>query len=126
MSPRANHNDDLQAHNIYLENYDSLEEYPLELQDLFKLIVNVSSLKFSHFGGYEPNTSHQLPIRTDAKRQYEKELLCEAIRLTASCTDRQRPDDLEHKWVETLRRIVFYRFDREQEERYERGRHHHW
>jgi hypothetical protein len=50
----------------------------------------------------------------------------EAEELSIICNDSRRADDNDYKWVQELEPIVFYRFDREREEKYERGRHHHW
>lgn len=89
------------------------------------MIVNVRDLRSDHFGGYETASSDHLPVRFDPRQQYEKELKHEAIKLAGNCNDKRRPDDTKNKWVETLGSVVFYRFDREQEEKYTRERHQH-
>lgn len=125
MPPR----DSLDAHDIYFRNEEtpeSLGTCPAELRDLFKLVVNVRDLKFDHFGGYETTTSNASLIAFNPRQQYEKELKNEAIQLAADCNDKRRPDDIENKWVQTLEPVVFYRFDREQEERFKRDRRQHW
>jgi hypothetical protein len=119
----------LDAHDIYFrkeETLESLETCPAELQALFKLIVRVRDLKFDYFGGYEAINSDPSLVGFNPRQQYEKELKNEAIQLSVDCNDRRRPDDIENKWVQTLEPVVFYRFDREQEEKYKRDRHHHW
>jgi hypothetical protein len=121
--------DSLDAHDIYFTNEETPESSdtcPAELRDLFKLVVNVRDLKFDHFGGFEKPTSGASLIASNPRQQYEKELKNEAIQLAADCNDKRRPDDIESKWVQTLAPVVFYRFDREQEERFKRDRHQHW
>jgi hypothetical protein len=125
MPPRQS----LDAHDIYFRNEEtlkSLEACPAELQELFKLVVNVRDIKFDYFAGFEPINSDISLIPFTPKQQYEKELKNEAIQLSADCNDKRRSDDPENKWIRILGPVVFYRFDREQEERYKRDRHHHW
>jgi len=120
----------LQEHNIYFQRHDNLVKCPAKLQDLFRLIIGVQYLKSDHFGGYVNDSNHELPELelelSCASQTYEKELKNESIKLSGACSDNQRPDDIEDKWVKILEPIVFYRFNREQEERYERERHQHW
>jgi hypothetical protein len=121
--------DSLDAHDIYFSNeetLDSLGTCPTELQELFRLVVQVRDIKFDQFGGYETTGFDVLQMEPSPRQQYEKELKNEAVQLSADCNDKRRPDDTENKGVQTLEPVVFYRFDREQEERYKRERHHHW
>jgi hypothetical protein len=120
-----NDRDSLQAHDIYLRNYEDLGACAAELKDLFKLIVSIKNLKSDQFGGYEA-TNSDLVATFSPRQQYEKELKSEAIRLEVVCSDKRRQDDNESKWVQALDPIVFYRFDREQEETLCRDRHQHW
>lgn len=125
MPPRES----LDAHDIYLEKEETIESLaacPEELQELFKLILNVRDLKSEYFGGYETTDLDPSLVKFNPRQQYEKELKNEATLLSADCSDRRRSDDIENKWVQILEPVVFYRFDREQEERYKRDRHQHW
>jgi hypothetical protein len=127
MPVRAKHDrDSLQAHDIYFRSYEDTGTYPTELQVLFKLIANVKELKSDHFGGYEGTDSDHPQLKFSPKQQYEKELKNEATQLEVACSDKSRQDDIESKWVQILDPIVFYRFDREQEETFRQDRHHHW
>ena len=125
MPPR----DSLDAHDIYFRNEEtpeSLENCPTELRDLFKLVFNIRDLKFDNFGGFETTDSDASMIGFTPRQQYEKELKNEAIQLAADSNDNRRADDIESKWVQILEPVVFYRFDREQEERFKRDRRQHW
>jgi hypothetical protein len=130
MAPRRkSDNDSLQAHDIYFKKREALSTCPAELQDLFNLVVGIKDLKYDHFGGYETVDSHHsfvLETAFSSRQQYERELKYEADELSIACNDNRRADDNEEKWVQMLGPIVFYRFDREREEKHERDRHHHW
>ena len=127
MPLRAKHHrPSLQAHSIYLRDIEDIDTCPTELQDLFKLIENVRHLKSDHFGGYGTSASGPLFVKSSPRQQYEKELKEEAEKLADNCMAKRRADDSESKWVGTLEPIVFHRFDQDQEEKYARGRHHHW
>jgi hypothetical protein len=125
----------LQAHDIYFQKRQAVGKCPTVLQDLFKLVIGIKDLKADHFGGYDTaNSNHSLVSCTafaaftafSPRQQYERELKFEADELSIICSDNRRPDDNEEKWVQELGPIVFYRFDREREEKHERDRHHHW
>jgi hypothetical protein len=122
----------LQAHDIYFKKRQALGNCPAELQDLFKLVIDIKDLKADRFGGYETASSNHLLVPSTAfaafspRQQYERELKFEADELSITCSDNRRADDNEEKWVQELGPIVFYRFDREREEKHERDRHHHW
>ena len=130
MAPqRKSDNNSLQAHDIYFQRRQAVGNCPAELQDLFKLVIGIKDLKANHFGGYETAGSNHLLIPSTAfspRQQYERELKFEADELSITCNDNRRADDNEEKWVQELGPIVFYRFDREREEKHERDRHHHW
>jgi hypothetical protein len=122
----------LQAHDIYFKKRQAVGSCPAELQDLFKLVIGIKDLRADHFGGYETADSNHLLVPSKAfaayspRQQYERELKFEADELFITCSDKRRADDNEEKWVQELGPIVFYRFDREREEKHERDRHHHW
>lgn len=122
----------LQAHDIYFQKRQAVGKCPTVLQDLFKLVIGIKDLKADHFGGYATaDSNHSLNPWTaftafSPRQQYERELKSEADELSITCSDNRRPDDNEEKWVQELGPIVFYRFDREREEKHERDRHHHW
>jgi hypothetical protein len=132
MAPqRKSNNYSLQAHDIYFKKRQAVGNCPAELQDLFKLVIGIKDLKADHFGGYETaGSNHSLAPFTEAafssRQQYERELKYEADELSITSDDKRRADDNEEKWVQELGPIVFYRFDREREEKHERDRHHHW
>ncbi len=126
MPTRKSNNDSLQAHDIYLKRCKDLGACPAELRDIFKLVIGIQDLKSDRFGGYEATKSDQSLSPFTPKQQYERELKFEADELSIACSDSRRADDNEEKWVQTLGPIVFYRFDRELEEKYARDRHHHW
>jgi hypothetical protein len=116
----------LQAHGIRLKNGKtraSLADCPAQLKDLFTLILSVQLLNWDSFGS-RPEGHHL--VRSTPAMQYESELKSEADRLAWKCNDYKRPDDLEEIWVQVQQPIVFYRFNREEEEIYARNRHHHW
>ena len=123
-------NNSLQAHDIYIKNGNDLANCPKELHDLFKLVKGIRDLKSDHFGGYDTTDSDHLlssfPPEFTPRQQYERQLKVEADELSITCSDNSRADDNEVKWVQTLEPIVFYRFNRELEEKYGRDRHHHW
>jgi hypothetical protein len=122
----------LQAHDIYFQKRQAVGKCPIVLQDLFKLVIGIKDLKADHFGGYQTADSNRSIFACTAftafspRQQYERELKSEADELSITCSDNRRPDDNEEKWVQELGPIVFYRFDREREEKHERNRHHHW
>jgi hypothetical protein len=116
-----------------LEDYDiyvrregtpsSLADCPLQLKDLFTLILSIESLCWNYFGG---TVGGDLSVEATPIMQYESELKLEAEALSDACLDFKRSDDIEDAWVLVLQPIVFYRFNREAEEGYTRKRHHHW
>ncbi|CAO2653299.1 Nn.00g027100.m01.CDS01 [Neocucurbitaria sp. VM-36] len=115
----------LEDYAIYLERegtLSSLADCPPQLKDLFTLIISVQSLEWDFFGG---TIGGDRSIQSTPVMQYETELKSEAEILAAGCLDFKREDDIETRWVEVQQPIVFYRFDREQEEVYRRDRHHH-
>lgn len=130
MAPSAKSDkNSLQAHDIYFKKRQAVGNCPAELQDLFKQVIGIKDLKIDHFGGYETaGSNHSIALSTafSPKQQYERELKFEADELSITCSDNRRADDNEEKWVQTLGPIVFYRFDREREEKHDRDRHHHW
>lgn len=133
MAPqRKSDNYSLQAHDIYFKKRQAVGNCPAELQDLFKLVIGIKDLKSDHFGGFETVASDHLLASSSAfaafspRQQYEREMKYEADELSITCNDNRRADDNEEKWVQELGPIVFYRFNREREEKHERDRHHHW
>jgi hypothetical protein len=128
IMPAQNKSDSssLKTHDIYFEKLTALDSCPADLQQLLKQVIGIRDLKSDHFGGYEANHfNHSVPEFTP-RQQYERELKHEADELRSLCCDSRRADDNEDKWVKVLEPIVFYRFDREGEERYSRDRHQHW
>jgi hypothetical protein len=122
----------LQAHDISFQKRQAVGNCPGEIQNLFKLVIGIKNLNADHFWGYEtadPNhavfPSTILP-EFSPRQEYERELKVEADELSITCSDSRRADDNEDKWVQELEPVVFYRFNREREEKYERDRQYHW
>jgi hypothetical protein len=116
----------LEDHDIFVRNEDtlaSLFDCPQKLKGLCTLILSVQSVECNFFGG---ELSNSCSVQTTPVMQYESELKLEAEYLTKICLDHDRPDDPEERLVQLLQPVVFYRFDREAEEAYNRSRHHHW
>jgi len=122
----------LQAHDIYFQKRQAVGNCPAEIQNLFKLVIGIKDLNADHFGGYETaDPKHAVFPSTilpefSPRQEYERELKVEADELSITYSDSRRADDNEEKWVQELEPVVFYRFNREREEKYERDRHHHW
>jgi hypothetical protein len=116
----------LEDHGIYVRREGtraSLDDCPQKVKDLFTLILSLQSVEWDFFGGMR---GENCSIQATPRMQYESELRLEAEKLAKICLDRERPDDIEERLVQVLQPIVFYRFDREAEEAYDRTRHHHW
>jgi len=133
MAPqRKSDRTSLQAHDIYFQKCQAVNNCPAKLKDLFKLVIGIKDLKADHFGGYGTTGSKHSVFASkpfpefSSRQQYERELKFEADELSITCSDSRRADDNEEKWIQELEPIVFYRFNREREEKHERNRHHHW
>lgn len=105
------------------QNVASIADCPEQLKSLFEIILFVRSLEFDSFGS-RPAGDHS--IQSTPVMQYELELKLEASCLARNCNDYKSPDGIEERWVQIQQPIVFYRFDRANEEIYARKRHHHW
>jgi hypothetical protein len=118
--------DSLENHAIYVRRertVASLADCPQKLKDFLTLMISIESVEWDYFGGTLGGTCS---IQATPRMQYESELKLEAEKLAKSCLDPERPDDNEERLVQVQQPIVFYRFDREAEEAYDRKRHHHW
>jgi hypothetical protein len=116
----------LEDHGIFVRSEDtlaSLFDCPQKLKSLCTLILSVQLVEWNLFGG---ELRDSCSVQATPVMQYESELKLEAELLAKTCLDRDRPDDLEERFIQSLQPVVFYRFDREAEEAYSRSRHHHW
>lgn len=108
---------------IYFAEPFTAAECPKELRDLFQLVHGVQYLRITEFGGYNAINENRVEFETNAAHEYDKWLKRQASALAATCGDPDRADDTETKWVSVLEPIVFFRFDREKEEK---TPYHHW
>jgi hypothetical protein len=114
----------LEDYDVYIRRQKTLSsDCPNPLQELFALILSVDSLEWDYFGG---TSAQSRSLQPTPLMQYQSELKLEAKKLANACNNYKRPDDPESRWMEVLKPIVFYRFDIEAEEMYDRKRHHHW
>jgi hypothetical protein len=97
---------------------------PDDVRDLFQLVHDVKSLQFDDFARYTNGGSSSNPKpRIQAAHVYDKWLKDQAANLSARCSDPDLNDRHEVEWIEALNPMVFFRFDRDREER---ANFHHW
>lgn len=116
----------LEGDGIVIDSYQEDKEYPEGLKGLFKMVHKVGRLRIINFGGKIKSNKSEGHARTDAMARYEKELALQALIVAGISADVKRRTDRESSWVSKLEPAVFLRFDREEEERYEKRIHHHW
>ena len=105
----------LENYNIRLLQTVDVDTCPEGLREIFQLIHNTRKLEIEHLGRKSPS---QVSTDPDVRSMldYEKKLIRDAFRLARRCSDPQRPDDHESKWVSILEPLVFSRFNRESQE----------
>ena len=96
---------------------------PDDVRDLFQLVHDVKGLQFESFARYTNGGSCSNPKpRIQAAHIYDKWLKDQAEDLSTRCNNPDLDDRHEVEWIEALA-PVFFRFDRDLEER---ANFHHW
>jgi hypothetical protein len=97
---------------------------PDDVRDLFQLVHDVKGLQFESFAGCANGGSSSSPKpRIQAAHLYDKWLKGQAESLCTRCHNPDLNDRHEVEWIEAFSPVVFFRFDRDLEER---ANFHHW
>jgi hypothetical protein len=100
------------------------KDCPDDVRDLFQLVHDVKGLQFESFARYTNGGSGSNPKpRIQAAHVYDKSLKDQAEDLSTRCNNPDLDDRCEVEWIEALAPVVFFRFDRDLEER---ANFHHW
>lgn len=122
---RASKNDrsTLEEGGIMMEPFAKNKDIPSGLRDLFQLVHDAKHIRWKGFSGYRRSGESSVEQINTAAHDYDKQLSRRAQDLFYDCNEPKRENDDESKWIDVLEKIVFQRFNREEEEK---ARYHHW